>query len=176
MRDGTIERAGGRVIFRYERVLPHGVDMVWKAIVDPAEMAHWLGASVELEPRVGGTLVTTHRGRQVVTDRVTRFDPPRLFEHTFWCEVNPSALVRWELEATGEGTRLRLTHTLSEADIAAAAATVAHGDDFLAIVSRNGAGWHHILDKLCASLAGGNYERSAGEMAALRARYGVIAS
>jgi len=40
MRDGTIEQTDEQVTFRYERRLAHPVEVVWKALTDPAEMEH----------------------------------------------------------------------------------------------------------------------------------------
>src|SRR5262245_39692193 len=95
--DGTIELSGERVTLRYERHVQHPIDDVWAAITVPTEIQAWSGWPVELELRVGGRYVTTHQTGDTVTDRVVRVEAPRLFEHTFWEHVNPSALVTWEL-------------------------------------------------------------------------------
>lgn len=158
MNDGTIEQRDGRVTFRYQRELRHPIERVWHAITDPTELSRWLGVRAELDPRVGGTYALVHRSpdgstEQRVEDKVVRLEAPRLFEHTFWLELNPSALVTWELTSTGNGTRLDLTHALDLADIRAAG-QVAGGEDIVTIMSRNGAGWHRILDLLGADLDG----------------------
>jgi uncharacterized protein YndB with AHSA1/START domain len=61
-RDGEATEA------RFEQVvdLPTSIDAVWEAITDPAELAHWLGSSVELDVRPGG------RGRIVDDDGTVR--------------------------------------------------------------------------------------------------------
>lgn len=158
MTDGTIEQRDGRVTFRYQRLLNHPIERVWRAITDPAELSSWLGVKAELDLRVGGRYVLVHRSpdgstEQRVEDKVVRLEPPRLFEHTFWLELNPSALVTWELTPVEAGTRLDLTHALDLADIKAAG-QVAGGADIVTIMSRNGAGWHRILDLLGADLDG----------------------
>jgi hypothetical protein len=67
------------------------------------------------------------------------------------------------------GGRLRLTHRMSMADVAAAANGVAAGDDIITILSRNGAGWHRLLDKLTAALDG--TAPDLGDPQSLRDRY-----
>ncbi|MEU1724935.1 SRPBCC domain-containing protein [Nonomuraea sp. NPDC005692] len=56
---------------------------------------------------------------------VVRVRPPELLEHTFGTD-----LLRWELAATGGGTRLTLRHTVLDRDLLPQAA----------------AGWHICLD------------------------------
>jgi uncharacterized protein YndB with AHSA1/START domain len=152
MTDGTIEQRDGTVTFRYERTLAHPIEAVWRAITDPEAVAGWMGNRPEIELRPGGSYVSVHQGGQRVVDRVLRVEPPRLFAHTFWEQVNPSAVVTWELNSAGDGCRIVLTHSLRVEDLASAAATVAAGDDLLTILSRNAAGWHRLLDQLAARL------------------------
>jgi hypothetical protein len=66
---------------------------------------------------------------------------------------------------------LTLTHTMSVDDVRRAAEGPARGDSFATILSRNGAGWHHHLDRLAVTLDGRDLERSAEEMQALRQQY-----
>ena len=176
MTDGTIEQRDGRVTFRYRRLLNHPIDRVWRAITDPAELSEWLGAKAELDLRVGGVYALVHRApdgssEQRVEDKIVRLEPPRLFEHTFWLELNPSALVTWELTPTETGTRLDLTHAVDLADLKAAG-QLAGGADIVTIMSRNGAGWHRILDLLGAELDG--TEPPSNEN--LRERYAAMLS
>lgn len=171
MTDGTIEQRDGRVIFRYRRLLNHPIEKVWRSITDPAELSQWLGVQAEVDLRVGGAYVLVHRSpdgttSQRVEDKVVRLEPPRLFEHTFWLELNPSALVTWELTPTNDGTRLDLTHALDLADVHA----VAGQEDIITILSRNGAGWHRILDLLGAELAGTRHVEDQD----LRQRYAAM--
>ncbi|HZU77895.1 MAG TPA: SRPBCC family protein [Dehalococcoidia bacterium] len=171
MNDGTIEQTGERVVFHYERRLPHPVEVVWKAITDPERMAGWLGHRPEIDLRVGGQYVSYHGTGDRVVDRILRLEPPRLFEHTFWEQVNPTAVVTWKLEPTADGCLLTLTHALGLSDIRTASTTVARGDGFLLIVSRNAAGWHRLLDKLAAALDGRSDAWSPEQQEALRERY-----
>src|SRR5947209_12639395 len=96
MNDGLIEASDGHLIFHYERELPCSVDVVWRAITDPIENESWFGGSMEIELQPGGQFVS-HQGGMRVVDRVVRIEPPTLLEHTFWVEINPSAVVTWEL-------------------------------------------------------------------------------
>lgn len=171
MDDGTVERHGDRVTFRYERTLKHPIEKVWRAITDPAELQRWSGMRPELDLRVGGEYVTTHVNTVRVVDKVLRVDPPHVFEHTFWAHVNPSATVTWELSPTDGGTLLVLRHSLSMEDVKNAANTVAEGMSPLDILARNGAGWHHLLDLLAATLDGRETSFSQDAEDALRERY-----
>jgi len=171
MADGTVERDGDRVTFRYERRLRHPIDKVWRAITDPDELQRWSGMRPELDLRVGGDYVTTHMETVRVVDKVLRVDPPHLFEHTFWVHVNPSATVRWDLSATDGGTLLVLRHSLTMDDVKNAAGTVGAGMSPLDILARNGAGWHHLLDLLTATLDGADTSFSQEAEDALRERY-----
>lgn len=168
---GTIEQTAERVTFRYERHLSHPIDLVWKAITDPAEMERWLGQRPEIDLQPGGRYVSYHATGDRVVDRILRLEPPTLFEHTFWEHVNPTAVVTWRLTPSKEGCVLVLTHSLAIADVRTAAATVARGDDFRQILSRNGAGWHRLLDKLEGALSGQSADWSEQAQKALQDRY-----
>jgi len=59
-------------------------------------------------------LYTSHDGSRVfVVGRVIEIDPPRRLSHTWRLTMRDDepTLVAWELEPSGEGTRVRLTHT-----------------------------------------------------------------
>jgi uncharacterized protein YndB with AHSA1/START domain len=119
--DGTIEREGKWITLRYERNLRHPVEVVWRALTEPAEAGAWFGGQVEVELREGGEYITHHETGDRVVDRITRLEPPRLFEHTFWVHLNPDARVTYELEPAAEGCRLVLVHRMSVDDLAGAA-------------------------------------------------------
>ncbi|HVX29200.1 MAG TPA: SRPBCC family protein [Nitrolancea sp.] len=174
MTDGTIEEHDGIYTFRYEREFPQPIERVWRAITDPAEIEAWTGSRPEIDLRPGGRYVTHHGNGMTVVDRVERVEPPHLLQHTFWLDVNPSALVTWELSPTEHGCRLTLTHKLSRADVEAAANSVAQGDSVTLILSRNAAGWHQLLNKLAARLAGRDGTCSDEGHQALLARYAKL--
>jgi uncharacterized protein YndB with AHSA1/START domain len=171
---GTIEQGDGMVTCRFERLLRHPVEVVWRAITEPDEIERWMGTRPDIDLRPGGQYVTRHRTGDEVTDHITRLEPPRLLEHTFWEHVNPSARVTWELSPAGDGSRLVLTHRLSLDDVRRAAATVAAGDDIFTIISRNCAGWHRLLDMLAATLDGRSRPWSDQDQKALQDRYAAM--
>lgn len=174
MTDGTIEERDGTYLFRYERDLSHPIERVWQAITDPDEIASWMGSRPEIDLHPGGCYVTHHGNGVTVVDRVERVEPPHLFQHTFWLEVNPSARVTWELTATATGCHLTLTHRMSQADVEAAANSVAKGGSLALILSRNAAGWHQLLDKLDARLDGRERSWSDKEHQKLLIRYAAM--
>jgi len=99
---------------RYERRFGYGVKKVWAALTEPDEVREWSRAShVVIEPRVGGRVDI--RALLHITGRVTRFDPPRTFEHEFIVaaggpvEEGENAMLRWDLEPDGDGTRVTMT-------------------------------------------------------------------
>jgi uncharacterized protein YndB with AHSA1/START domain len=151
--EGTIEQTDEMVTCRFERLLRHPPEVVWQAITEPDQIDRWMGTRPEIDLRPGGHYITHHGTGDRVVDRITRLEPPRLLEHTFWAHVNPSARVTWELSPAGDGCLLVLTHRLSLDDVRRAAATVAAGDDISAIISRNRAGWQRLLDTLAGHLA-----------------------
>jgi len=174
MSDGTIQQTDEMVTFRYERPVHHPIAAVWKAISDPIEAEAWFGGRLEIELKVGGQYVSYHGDGSRVVDRIVRLEPPTLLEHTFWAQVNPSALVTWELRPADGGCMLNLTHALSMEDVRMAAATIASGDDPTVILSRNAAGWHYLLDKLEAALDGRSLDWSDVTQKNLQDRYAAM--
>lgn len=169
MSDGTISEADGKVTFRYVRHLRHPIEVVWKTITDPDEIEQWTGTQPEIDLHAGGEYVSYHGGTDRVVDRVIRVEVPRLFVHTFWAHVNPSAVVTWELTDAGGETDLVLTHVLDVEDVRNGAKTF--GVDGAFILSRNGAGWHMLLDKLATVLDGHPEDCTEAEQTELRERY-----
>jgi uncharacterized protein YndB with AHSA1/START domain len=174
--EGTIEQRDEMITCRFERLLRHPVEVVWQAITEPGEIERWMGTRPEIDLRLGGHYITHHGTGDRVVDRITRIEPPRLLEHTFWEQVNPSARVTWELSPAGDGCQLVLTHRLSLEDVRRAAATVAAGDDIFTIISRNCAGWHHLLDMLAAALDGRSAPWSDQDQKAWQERYAAMLS
>ncbi|MBV8934055.1 MAG: SRPBCC domain-containing protein, partial [Kutzneria sp.] len=46
----------GTPVLRFERRIAHPPAKVWRAVTDPAEMAHWFPAAVETELRTGAAM------------------------------------------------------------------------------------------------------------------------
>ena len=153
---GTYEEIDGRPAVRFERRYPHPVDRVWRAVTEPAQLAHWFPTTVEVDLREGGAMAFTFPDGEMepMEGSVTALDPPRRFAF-LWGEEE----LRLELEPDGGGCRLRFTHLLSSRDTAA----------------RNAAGWHVCLDRLVALLSGAAGEapgsEATGEWTALYEEY-----
>jgi len=128
------ERVGPRTL-RFERRLEHPPERVWRALTDPGELAVWLVAAAELEPRLDGAVTLRWVGDASATGRIVAWQPPEELAYT-WDEGEGESLVRFSLTADGDGTRVVLTH---------------EGIDSL---SGFGAGWHAHLDMLEGLLDG----------------------
>jgi len=126
-----------RAALRFERRLAHPVDRVWRAVTDPAELAHWFPSAVEVDLREGSRMsfAFPDEGLPSMDGTVLELDPPRRFAFAWGDER-----LRFELEpdAGGDGCLLRLTHFLSTREQAA----------------RDAAGWHVCLAELEKRLAG----------------------
>jgi hypothetical protein len=68
---------------------------------------------------------------------IVGLEPPTLLEHT---HTSPGSWMRWELEATDDGTRLLATYSIPDLDMA-----IERGD----LV-----GLHYSLDRLVPALSG----------------------
>jgi uncharacterized protein YndB with AHSA1/START domain len=120
------------------RELRHSPEKVWQALTDPAHLREW--APFEADGSLGtagSTAKLTWVGtRQVTETRVTRADAPRVLEYND---------MRWELEASGDGTRLTLWHNIDRR-----------------FISMGAAGWHICLDVLDHLLSGTPISRMVG--------------
>ena len=126
------------------RQLRHSPEKVWQALIDPAHLREWapfdadgsLGAA-------GNTVKLTTVGAptlHVTETKVTRADAPEVLEYN-WGDLS----MRWELEASGGGTRLTLWTNI--------------GRRFMAM---GAAGWHICFDVLDRLLSGTPIGRFAG--------------
>jgi uncharacterized protein YndB with AHSA1/START domain len=149
----TVQRTDGRIVLRYERVLAHPVDDVWRAITVPDEIHAWWGTRPEIDLRVGGDYVSFHATGDRVVDRIVRLEPPHVFAHTFWQHLNPEAIVTYELTPTDGGTLLVLTHEMTESDVRNAAEAMSWDGDIYELMSRTAAGWPRLLTALQQSLS-----------------------
>jgi uncharacterized protein YndB with AHSA1/START domain len=119
------------------RELRHSPEKVWQALTDPAHLREW--APFEADENLGtvGTVKLTWAGAPMPLEtRVTRADPAKALEY---------GDMRWELEAFGGGTRLRLWHKIDRR-----------------FISWGAAGWHICFDVLERLLAGEPIGRIAG--------------
>lgn len=142
-RTGTIIRDGEIATIRFERRLPYPIASVWAALTDPEQRDRWLGSTM-IEPRLGGRIETVAEGPSVppqirtVSGRILAWDPPRLLEHEWHQSIIGETVVRYELEADGDGTLLRFSHI---------GLSLRNAEGFLP-------GTHAYLDRLEALLGG----------------------
>jgi uncharacterized protein YndB with AHSA1/START domain len=119
------------------RELRHSPEKVWQALTDPAQLREW--APFEADGNLGtvGTVQLTWVGTQkTVETRVTRADATQVLEYND---------IRWELEASGGGTRLTLWHNIDRR-----------------FISWGAAGWHIAFDVLDRLLSGTPIGRTVG--------------
>lgn len=155
----TLERTPEGGIIRFDRLLTYAIEDVWSALTSPERLADWwtpFDTTITVDVREGGYLAFDWPGHDVPRFEFTilRCEPPRLLEHT---HTSPGSWMRWELEPTATGTRLRATYFVPEPDMA-----IERGD----VV-----GAHYGLDRLAAALAGQPTPVDMAEFAALQADY-----
>ena len=120
------------------RELRHSPERVWQALTDPAHLVEWAPFVADGDlGTAGGTVNLTWVGTgRLVETKVTRADAPTLLEY---------GDLRWELAASGGGTRLTLWHKIDRRFVAWGAA-----------------GWHIAFDVLDRFLGGTPIGRIAG--------------
>jgi hypothetical protein len=137
-RGAQIRKEGEKWTLILVRQLRHPPEKVWQALTDPAELREW--APFESDANLGtagATVNLTWVGApapQATT--VTRADEARVLEYND---------IRWELEPSGDGTRLTLWHNIDRRFIAMGAA-----------------GWHVCFDVLEHHLSGDPIGRIVG--------------
>jgi uncharacterized protein YndB with AHSA1/START domain len=134
-RDGElIELDDGKVGVRFVRNLRHSPERVWRAITEPGELAAWFPDTIEGEFGPGAEVRFPKFAEMGLpaTGKVTEFDPPRVLAYSWGTSV-----LRFELEAEGDGCRLVFTDALPREESA-----------------KNAAGWEVCLENLEARLAG----------------------
>jgi uncharacterized protein YndB with AHSA1/START domain len=137
---GVLRKDGERIAVRFERELDATPDAVWAALTEPAVLERWL-AFAEVDLRVGGSVRLKFDDGEMEGGRILALDPPRVLEYEWTFPSEPPSVVRFELEASGEGrTLLVLDHRLLDEKSAAG----------------YGAGWQSHLEALATVLAGGD--------------------
>jgi uncharacterized protein YndB with AHSA1/START domain len=141
---GTYETVEDRSALTFERRLAHSVERVWRAVSDPAELAHWFPSAVSGDLRPGGALTFAFPGGEMPTmhGEVVELDPPRRLAFTWGDDV-----LRIELEPDDGGCVLHFVVLFDDAERA----------------SRDAAGWHVCLDRLQERLAGEQTPSPTGE-------------
>jgi uncharacterized protein YndB with AHSA1/START domain len=113
--DESFDTVGGRCVVRLERSLRHPVEMVWRAITEPAELRHWFPSDVTMDYRVGGVVRFAFRNGEGpdLEGRIVEFDPPRLLAFC-WGDSVLRFELRTEGGAGGPGCRLLFSHTFDD--------------------------------------------------------------
>ncbi len=136
---GTLKQDADEYSLLLERDYPVPIEAVWKALVEPASLEKWL-AKVTHDGRVGGSFDIDF-GDAKAGGRILTYDPPNALAFE-WGEGGEPSVVRFDLEPSERGTRLRLTHSHQSAKMAAGTAP----------------GWHAHLDVLGVVLGGGEFD------------------
>jgi uncharacterized protein YndB with AHSA1/START domain len=145
---GTLETIDGRPALRFERALPHGVERVWRAVTEPAELARWFVAPVSWTPALDETFGPAGQG-----GRITELQPPHVIRWEWGAER-----YAFELRQDGDGCVLTFTHVFDDK----------HGP-----AAQHAAGWEAYFARLDAHLAGGalSEERAHDRIGELHERY-----
>jgi uncharacterized protein YndB with AHSA1/START domain len=101
---------------KIERRYPHPPKRVWRALTDRDAVSQWLMKTDEFEARVGAKFVLRAKPqpgwRGFVECEVVECEPEKVLAYT-WVgnDEGPTMLVRFELAADGDGTKLRFEHS-----------------------------------------------------------------
>ena len=153
----TLERTEDGGLIRFQRTFPNSIEDVWSALTEPDRLADWwppFATNVHVDLREGGTLSFDWPDGPQLKFQFLRIQRPKLLEHT---HTSPGSWMRYELDATEDGTLLRATYFVPEPDEA-----MQRGD----IV-----GGHYGFDRLEAALAGRPVALDLEVFAALQRRY-----
>jgi uncharacterized protein YndB with AHSA1/START domain len=137
-RGAQVRKDGEKWTLVLVRELRHPPEKVWQALTDPAHLREWAPFVTDGSLGTGGATVklTWMAAPTPIETTVTRADAPELLEYND---------IRWELEASGGGTRLTLWHKIDRR-----------------FISWGAAGWHICLDVLDHLLSGSPIGRIAG--------------
>ncbi|OHV33380.1 MULTISPECIES: SRPBCC family protein [Pseudofrankia] len=156
---GTLERVGDRARLRYERLLRHPRERVWRALTDPEDLRAWFPTGIVGDRATGAALTFPFPDQDLpaMTGEMLRFEPPAVLELRW----GPDDILRFELataadDAGGTGW---------------CALTLVAEFTPLGKAARDGAGWHECLDLLATHLAGGEPWAPGQRWAPIAARY-----
>ena len=134
---GTVSNFEDSATVRFERTIATPIAAVWKALTSEEDLAIWL-APCRFEAVPGGTVRIDFGEDQQVAGVVTISDPPHRLEYTWTFTGEPDSILLFELEDTGDATKLVLEHRMVPPEQAPG----------------YGAGWHAHLDSLDACVTG----------------------
>ena len=121
-------------------------EKVWPYLTDPARYALWMGTEVTLSPAPGGLYRVHMREGIEALGEFVELDPPHRLVFTWGWQDHPvvppgSTTVEVTLEATDEGTLVRLTH---------------RGLPDTESVAHHRQGWESYLHRLVIAATGGD--------------------
>src|SRR5271156_6531449 len=132
-----VQKDGEKWTLILVRELRHSPEKVWEALTDPAHLREWAPFVVDESLGAVGKVNLTWVGRpQAIETKVTRAEAPKVLEYSD---------MRWELEPSGSGTRLKLWHSIDRR-----------------FISWGAAGWHICFDVLDRLLSGTPIGRIVG--------------
>jgi len=139
-----VEKAGDQWTLVLVRQLRHAPERVWEAITDPSHLREWAPFDADRSLATAGATVKLTTigapGGYASETIITRADAPKLLEYNWG-----GGDMRWELEPSGDGTRMTLWANIDRRYIAMGAA-----------------GWHICLDVMDRMLAGDPIGRMVG--------------
>ncbi len=138
-----VQKDGEKWTLVLVRELRHPPAMVWQALTDPAQLSAWAPFDADRSLAAVGPVKLSTVGTptpQVSGSTVKRAEAPRLLEYN-WGGND----LRWELAPLGNGTRLKLWHSIDRR-----------------FISWGAAGWHICFDVLERLLAGEPVGRIVG--------------
>jgi uncharacterized protein YndB with AHSA1/START domain len=137
-RGAQVRKDGERWTLILVRELRHSPEKVWQALTDPAHVREWAPFVADGSLGTVGARVNLNwaGAPKPIETTVTRADFPEVLEY---------GDIRWELEASGGGTRLTLWHSIDRR-----------------FISWGAAGWHICFDVLDRLLTGNPISRIAG--------------
>jgi uncharacterized protein YndB with AHSA1/START domain len=101
-------------VTRYYDAAP---EAVWAALTQSDSLARWLAAPVEVELRAGGPFRLRLGEDETMDGRVRAIEAPRRLELDWRRSGEEPSIIRFDLIADGDGTRLVLDHRRIEARI-----------------------------------------------------------
>ena len=132
-----VQKNGEKWTLILVRELRHSPEKVWQSLTDPVHLREWAPFVVDASLGAVGTVNLTWVGRPTpIETKVTRVEAPKALEY---------GDMRWELEASGGGTRLTLWTKIDRR-----------------FISMGAAGWHISFDVLDHLLSGTPIGRIAG--------------
>jgi len=132
-----VQKDGKKWTLILVRELRHAPEKVWQALTDPAHLREWAPFVTDGSLGAVGPVKLTWVGTPTpIETKVTRAEAPKALEY---------GDMRWELEASGSGTRLTLWTKIDRR-----------------FVSMGAAGWHISFDVLDHLLSGTPIGRIAG--------------